>query len=190
MRRVVVYALLGAFFAGEGLLRQGGPAASLRAEQSDRESTRAVGRAFVISILALLAAPLLDARRVGTLPRPRAFFRTGVAAMIAGLAIRVWAMRALGAAYTRTLRLVEAQRVVQEGPYRLIRHPGYLGTLLVWLGAAVALANGLVMPLVGLAMLRAYSHRMRAEEAMLAETFGADYAAYMRRTWRLVPFVY
>lgn len=188
MRRIVVYALLGLFFVGERVVRD--PcAANLDADQSDRESTRGVMQALGLSALALLAAPLFDLARLGRLPGSRVLFRLGVAAMIAGLVTRVWAMRALGGAYTRTLRLVEEQRVVQEGPYRLVRHPGYLGTLLVWLGAAVALANGPTVAVVGATLLRAYLPRIHAEEAMLRDTF-ADYAAYQDRTWRLVPFVY
>lgn len=188
MRRTLIFVLLGLFFAGERLLREPA-AANLQADQSDRESTRRVMQALGLSALALLAAPLFDLVRLGRLPGSRVLFRLGVTTMIAGLVTRVWAMHALGGAYTRTLRLVEEQRVVQEGPYRLIRHPGYLGTLLVWLGAALALANGLTVAVVGATLLRAYLPRIRAEEAMLRDTF-ADYAAYQERTWRLVPRVY
>lgn len=189
MRRVVVYALLGLFFASERLFRQPG-AASLNAEQSDRQSTMRVMRALGVSTLGLLLAPLLDAVRLGRLPRSRMLFRTGISAMVSGLVIRGWAMRALGDAYTRTLHTVDEQRLIQDGPFRLIRHPGYLGTLLVWLGAAIALANGITLAVVGAALMPAYLQRISAEEAMLAEMFGSDYGAYQRRTGRLVPFVY
>ncbi|HEX3721854.1 MAG TPA: isoprenylcysteine carboxylmethyltransferase family protein [Nitrolancea sp.] len=189
MRRVLVYALLGLFFASERLFRQPA-AASLNAEQLDRQSTRRILRALSVSSLALLVAQLLDAIRLGRLPRSRMLFRTGICAMIAGLVIRVWAMRTLGGAYTRTLHAIDKQRLIQDGPFRLVRHPGYLGTLLVWLGAAIALANGITLAIVGAALMPAYLQRIAAEEAMLTEMFGSDYAAYQRRTGRLVPFVY
>lgn len=44
---------------------------------------------------------------------------------VSGLALRVWSMRTLGAFYTRTLRTAQNQHVVDTGPYRMIRHPGY-----------------------------------------------------------------
>ncbi|HVB65688.1 MAG TPA: isoprenylcysteine carboxylmethyltransferase family protein [Nitrolancea sp.] len=189
MRRFLVYALLGLFFASERLFRQ--PAAtSLIAEQSDRRSTMRILRALSVSALGLLLAPLLDAVRIGRLPRSRMLFRTGVTAMVTGLVIRAWAMRALGIAYTRTLHAVDDQRLIQDGPFRLIRHPGYLGTLLVWLGAALALANGITIAVVGMALIPAYGQRISAEEAMLAELFGSGYETYQSRTWRLVPFFY
>jgi protein-S-isoprenylcysteine O-methyltransferase Ste14 len=78
---------------------------------------------------------------------------------------------------------------VEEGPYRLVRHPGYLGVLLLWLGAGLASANLLVAGLITVSMGRAYSRRIRSEEAMLTDTFGEDYVAYTRRTRRLIPWV-
>jgi protein-S-isoprenylcysteine O-methyltransferase len=110
--------------------------------------------------------------------------------MITGLVVRSWANRVLGASYTRTLRIVQEQRVMQEGPYHLVRHPGYLGTLLVWLGAAVALGNWVIMTAAGIVMLRAYRRRIETEERMLLDNFGDEYRRYMRRTRRLVPLLY
>lgn len=96
----------------------------------------------------------------------------------------------LAASYTRTLRVGARQRLVVAGPYRLIRHPGYLGTLLLWLGAALTTGNGLTAATMAVALGRAYRTRMAAEEAMLGEAFADDYQFYAARTRRLVPFVY
>jgi protein-S-isoprenylcysteine O-methyltransferase Ste14 len=185
----VAYALLGCFFLAERLLRQGPNAASLEAGQSDQGTTRAIGRAFGQSLFALAVAPLLNRWRLGRLTVPGMAWG-GIAAMVAGLTVRVWAARVLGAFYTRTLRTSATQSLVEEGPYRLVRHPGYLGVLLLWLGAGLASANLLVAGPITLSMGRAYRGRIRSEEAMLTNTFGEDYVAYTRRTWRLIPWVY
>jgi protein-S-isoprenylcysteine O-methyltransferase len=141
---------------------------------------------------AMLAAPLLNRLRLGCLPSKVATAPTwsGVVAMLAGLTIRVWAMRVLGASYTRTLRTTTEQHLVTVGPYRLIRHPGYLGTLLVWIGGGMATANWIVAMAIALGLGRAYRSRLQAEEEMLAATFGDAYPGYASRTWRLVPFIY
>jgi protein-S-isoprenylcysteine O-methyltransferase Ste14 len=110
--------------------------------------------------------------------------------MVGGLVLRVWAVRVLGAFYTRTLRTNAGQRIVAEGPYRLVRHPGYLGVLLLWLGAGLSTANWIAAATNMGFMVRAYRGRIQTEEAMLAATFGDDYARYAGRTWRLIPFVY
>jgi protein-S-isoprenylcysteine O-methyltransferase Ste14 len=109
--------------------------------------------------------------------------------MVLGLVLRGWATRVLGASYTQMLRVAADQQVVQQGPYQVIRHPGYLGTLLVWLGAAVALADWAIVSVVSIVMLHAYRKRMEAEERMLLDTFGDEYRTYTSRTRRLVPFL-
>jgi protein-S-isoprenylcysteine O-methyltransferase Ste14 len=185
----VAYALLGCFFLAERLLRQGPDAASLEADNTDQGTRRAIGRAFGHSLLALAVAPLLNRWRLGHLMGPRMAWG-GIAAMVAGLTVRVWAVRVLGAFYTRTLRTSSTQALVEEGPYRLVRHPGYLGVLLLWLGAGLASENLLVAGLIAVSMGRAYRRRIKSEEAMLTDTFGEDYVAYTRRTRRLIPWVY
>ena len=110
--------------------------------------------------------------------------------MILGISLRVWANQTLGASYTRTLRTVPGQAIVSAGPYRVLRHPGYAGVLLMWFGAGVALRNWIALivmaPLLGWAYLR----RMNAEEEMLLRETGEAYRNYTRRTWRIIPFIY
>ena len=185
--RVLSYVLLGAFFGLERLLRRDEQA---RRVEPDRPSDRGSSLLIAIALsLATVVAPLLNRRRIGRVER-RWVGAAGLAAMLAGLALRAWAMRTLGAFYTRTLLVASGQRIVARGPYRLVRHPGYLGTILVWVGAALAAANWLATATVGLLMLAAYGYRIGSEEAMLVESFGEEYRAYMARTWRLVPRLY
>jgi protein-S-isoprenylcysteine O-methyltransferase len=114
----------------------------------------------------------------------------GAALAFAGLGLRWWAMLVLGRFYTRTLTTTPEQPVVTRGPYRWVRHPGYLGSLLTWLGGAAASGNVLVVALALALLLWAYARRIVAEEAMLVESQGAAYADYQRQTWRLVPFLF
>jgi protein-S-isoprenylcysteine O-methyltransferase len=99
-------------------------------------------------------------------------------------------MRTLGGFYTRTLRVTDGQPVVETGPYAVVRHPGYLGSLLVWTG--FGLASRSLPAVIGAAapMAIAYRHRMAAEEAMLEARLGEPYRRYEGRTWRLLPYVY
>ena len=63
------------------------------------------------------------------------------------------------------------RRARAEGPYRLISHPGYLGTLLMWIGGGMATATWIVATAIVLCMERPYRSRLHAEEGMLAATF-------------------
>lgn len=114
----------------------------------------------------------------------------GAVLIVTGLWIRFSAMRTLAAFFTYAVEIQAQHRLVETGLYRLIRHPGYLGQLLVFLGIGLALANwisllGLLLP-IGLA----FGGRINVEEQALQQQFAGAYEAYRRRSWRLIPWLY
>jgi protein-S-isoprenylcysteine O-methyltransferase Ste14 len=187
---LLAYALLGVFFVLERRLRQGESAQSLEAGAFDRKSTRVVGGAFLISMLSLLLAPGLNMLRRGRTSISPIAGWVGLGLMMSGISLRAWANTTLGAFYTRTLRVTTDQRLIEQGPYRLLRHPGYSGSLLLWLGAGLATMNWVVTMIIAIVTGSAYVYRLRSEEAMLAQTFGAAYHDYQQRTWKLIPLIY
>ncbi|MGH3524973.1 MAG: methyltransferase family protein [Mycobacterium sp.] len=172
------------FFALEVLARQPGSASSLDASRHDGGTTRMVASAYVI---AAALPPAL--RRVRALRLPAPAGPAGLALQAGGLALRAWSMRTLGSSYTRTLRTDDHQHVVESGPYRLISHPGYTGSLLTWAGFAFTSRSIPVIVLVAALIGRAYRGRIIAEEELLQRDL-PGYAAYSRHTKRLVPFVW
>lgn len=111
----------------------------------------------------------------------------GLGVFMAGVAIRWWAISVLGRFFTSDLVVQTGHRIVQRGPYRVVRHPSYSGILVCFLGIGLAMYNWLsllcLLALVGAAII----YRIRVEEAMLAKEFGDEYVEYRRRTRRLVP---
>jgi protein-S-isoprenylcysteine O-methyltransferase len=178
--------LLAAWLVLEVALRKGDEARSWRGGDADRSSTRLVVVAYIV---AFLGPFLLDTSGVGVTHTGSVLAWIGVSVGVAGLAIRVWSMRVLGRDYTRSLRTRESQSVIERGPYRLVRHPGYVGSILVWVGSRLAV-NWLVAAATALALLLVYAYRISAEEQMLVGHFGDAYQSYRARTWRLVPFVW
>jgi protein-S-isoprenylcysteine O-methyltransferase Ste14 len=80
----------------------------------------------------------------------------------------------------------EDHALIEDGPYRLVRHPVYAGYLALLLGSGVASLNICLwllwpVPLIGI-LIQAVS-----EEQLLGERFGQDYEGYVRRTGRLIP---
>ncbi len=165
--------------------REDSGTADWRGGRADRGSTRLLLGSYAAAVLLNLAFSLAGVGQVST-----GWRWIGVAVIVVGLALRAWGMRTLGRFCTRTLRTSEDQRVVQEGPYRLIRHPGYLGSLLVWVGYSLGLGNWIAMILVAALLLTAYGWRINTEEKLLVEVFGGEYTDYQRRTHRLVPYVF
>lgn len=113
----------------------------------------------------------------------------GVLLFAAGLALRLWAIRIMGRLFTFEIGIRPEHQVVEEGPYRLIRHPSYTGYALVLLGIGTAYASGLCLLLLLPNTLIFFTLRIRAEERMLLRHFGAKYEDYMKRTKRLIPFI-
>jgi protein-S-isoprenylcysteine O-methyltransferase Ste14 len=116
------------------------------------------------------------------------FFVVGLFLMVAGLVLRWYSIRVLGASFTCEVATRPGQKVVEAGPYRLVRHPSYTGSLLTVLGMLVCSCN--VVSLVALIpAVLGYANRIRVEEHALAKDLGDPYRDYMRRTKRLIPFV-
>jgi len=113
-----------------------------------------------------------------------------LAVMLFGLGLRVWAAVTLGGYYTRTLMTTEGHKVVTSGPYARIRHPAYLGVLLLWSGFGVLSSSLVIATIFPVMFTIVYLYRISVEERMLVEELGDDYVQYRRRTRKLVPFLY
>lgn len=105
----------------------------------------------------------------------------------AGAALRVWAMLTLDRFFTFVVGIADDHRVVQEGPYRLIRHPGYGGAIIAMAGVGVALRNWLALLIMLVVAPLVFALRIRVEEATLVTALGEKYEDYARRTGCLVP---
>jgi protein-S-isoprenylcysteine O-methyltransferase Ste14 len=177
------YAGVAGFFALEAATRERGSASSLDASVDDQGTTRRIVAAYAVAVC---AAPLL--RRLPLPPLPRAAESAGVAFEAIGLGVRAWSMHTLGPSYSRTLRVEEEQQVIDTGPYRLVRHPGYSGSLLIWTGFALSSRSLPVVAAVGALLGPAYRRRIAAEEQLLRRDL-PSYPAYCDRTKQLIPFV-
>jgi protein-S-isoprenylcysteine O-methyltransferase Ste14 len=86
-------------------------------------------------------------------------------------------------------RLDEGHQLATGGPFGLVRHPIYLGLNLLALGTGLWVPTPLVW-LGFVLMLLGSDFRGRAEEKLLAKSFGDLYGSYARRTRRFVPGLY
>jgi protein-S-isoprenylcysteine O-methyltransferase Ste14 len=189
-QEIIALILLLIFLLTERAVRQGDVARDTSRGQHDAGSSVAIVFACGLSIAAVGFASFFNVRGVGQIALPNWVAWLGVALVVAGIALRIWANRVLGAYYTRTLRIQSGQRVVRAGPYRLIRHPGYAGALLMWLGAILATRNWITFVVVGVSVITVYLYRITTEERMLATMLGGDYQVSMSDTKRVIPLVW
>jgi protein-S-isoprenylcysteine O-methyltransferase Ste14 len=113
----------------------------------------------------------------------------GVALFAIGCVLRVWPVYVLGNRFSGLVAIQPGHTLVTSGIYARVRNPSYLGLLISMAGWALVFRSiaGLVLTALILVPLVA---RMDAEERLLGDEFGAQYAAYQARTWRLLPGIY
>jgi protein-S-isoprenylcysteine O-methyltransferase Ste14 len=159
------------------------------AQNVDRGSKAVVIVALNLGIvLGFLAADFVPSLFVG--PHWKTVFAAGIAVWLGGIAFRWYSIRALGRFFTTDVAISRGQHVVEQGPYRWLRHPSYLGGLLALAGFGMTLTNWLAMVLPVCCLAAGYVYRIPIEEQALVRGLGPDYSDYMRRTWRLIPYVF
>ena len=107
----------------------------------------------------------------------------------AGGVLRIFPVYVLKNRFSGLVAIQEGHKLETRGIYSVIRNPSYLGMLITSLGWALAFRSG-VGELLAASLLIPLVARIRAEERLLREHFGAEYDAYVARTWRLMPGIY
>lgn len=184
-------------YAIESEVRFGARARTIRAGSTDRSSTLAVAACAAVPALGFVLAMKVNSPgfagllpawfRAAALPGMPATAWAGVTLGAGGIALRLWALLTLGERYTRTLLIHDEHRIERGGPYRRVRHPGYLGSLLALNGVAVASGNAVVLLASLAATAAAYGYRIRVEDRMLVAALGDAYADYRRDVRALLP---
>jgi protein-S-isoprenylcysteine O-methyltransferase Ste14 len=112
----------------------------------------------------------------------------GTLVIAGGAALMVWAL-----VYFRSWRfratLDKGHQLATGGPFRILRHPIYMGLNLLALGTALWVPTPIVWAAFVL-MAIGSDLRARAEETVLKQAFGPSYREYCARTRRFVPGIY
>jgi protein-S-isoprenylcysteine O-methyltransferase Ste14 len=141
------------------------------------------------SLFTAFVMPYMDARDLWVLPGGDALRWTGFVVLALGVSLRLGPMLELGRRFVSVVALQPGHRLHTSGFYTWVRHPSYLGILLMDLGfagvfrSAVALA---LMPVV----IWMFKRRMDVEEAFMVRQFDDEYRVYMGHTRRILPGVY
>lgn len=145
----------------------------------------------IVALLGLILVPPWEyVHFSGPIPRDGALAWIGLGLFAAGIALQAAAFWSLRGLYTSRLGMQPGHRVVTTGPYRLVRHPGYLSNLACLTGFSLGLSSlvglGLTLFVVPLIV-----RRIQREEEMLALELGQQYERYRQQVrWHLLPYLF
>lgn len=109
---------------------------------------------------------------------------------VLGVGLRGWAIWHLGVFFTTHVTIQQQHRLIDNGPYRFLRHPAYTGLWLALLAAGLAMGDWLALFCLTGISFWALMRRIAIEETYLAQAFKQDYVAYCQQRWRLLPGIY
>jgi protein-S-isoprenylcysteine O-methyltransferase Ste14 len=133
---------------------------------------------------------IIASTKIGRIYHWNTLFLIGSVLVIIGLIIRVSSIMKLKRHFTYTVTKIENHELIDTGVYKTMRHPGYLGQLIIFLGVSVCLSNWLSVLLMMIPVFWGYVNRINVEERFMVEQMGQIYLDYRKRTKRLIPGIY
>lgn len=146
---------------------------------------------FAAAMGAAIAASMISLVRDGheTLPRRPRRWWTGLGFIWCGAAFNRWARAELGNNYRSQLTIVHDHKVIDSGPYRLVRHPMYTGATVICVGCALAV-DAWPASLAWALPAASLVHRVRIEERLLRSALGDRYEHFADSRARLAPGIW
>ena len=175
-------------FGGLGLIPASGRRREKRRPSGERRGSRwpvlANLGGFGLFFTLLAAAP-------GGTEGPMALLLALAGALVAltGSAVVVRSRAELGAAWSLMPMASDHTGIVTTGPYRLVRHPIYLGLFLLALGEAIAFGSRPAVLAVLVVVVPSLLWRARVEEKLLLRVFGERYLCYVKQTKIMIPYL-
>ncbi len=142
---------------------------------------------YVAWMVVLTASAILGKDDIAFLPDW--VYLIGIALMFGGIVFRQWAIAVLGRYFSGMIGVQKEQKVVDTGPYHLIRHPSYTGALIFYVGMGLSMQSWAAALVEVIVFGIVYGYRIFVEEKVLINELGNNYVEYKKRTKRIIPFI-
>ena len=127
---------------------------------------------FILIAVGYALSFSIAATRTGSIYHWNTFFAIGAIVIMVGLIIRITAIMTLKQHFTYTVTKIENHELIESGLYKSIRHPAYLGQMIIFIGISVSLSNWLSVLFMIIPVLFGFIYRIRVEERFLIRTNG------------------
>jgi protein-S-isoprenylcysteine O-methyltransferase Ste14 len=142
-------------------------------------------------ILAIFFTPPLEYLYLPSmLPRTITMELIGLLTILMGVSLLIWVRHALGGSFSLYLQARLHPYLIEKGPYRLIRHPGYAGLVLLAIGLSIGYSSMIGLIVIPILLIPGLIYRILIEEGRLNEAFGDSYRLYASGRKRLIPGIW
>jgi protein-S-isoprenylcysteine O-methyltransferase Ste14 len=133
---------------------------------------------------------IIASTKIGRIYHWDLLFTIGFILIFIGLILRLKSILTLKQQFTYTVTKIENHELIESGLYKYIRHPGYLGQLIIFLGISTSLSNWISVLLMIIPVSLGYIYRIKVEEKFMIENMGSKYIDYQKRTKKLIPKIF
>jgi len=113
----------------------------------------------------------------------------GYVCFLFGVSLRVWSLREIGRFYDPGIVIKAGHQMIHTGPYRLLRHPLHLGTLLQIIGLALSAPLWIALPTAAASILLGL-YLNRTEDRAHAQQLGPAFESYYLKTWDIIDLIF
>lgn len=153
----------------------------------DKNTLSAIWATLVLANALAVGIAWVGVWPISTDPR---FVWAGIAVFAVGVILRLTSIATLGRLFTYNVAIRDGHALKTTGLYRFIRHPGYAGLFIAFIGIDLALNDWLSFAVGIIPLFLVLAKRIGVEENVLVGEFGDAYVQYQKRTYRLFPGVY
>lgn len=143
----------------------------------------------LVPLAIVILGPWSDQRNIAVIAGSEVVRYTGLVLLVWGFVLMHWAEAALENLFSIEVTIQQSHRLITSGPFRLLRHPRYLGIILLTTGIALIFRSWLAILLV-ITLLPVLIVRIHDEDALMHAQFGDEWRHWAEHTWRLIPFIY
>ncbi|MEO6849731.1 MAG: isoprenylcysteine carboxylmethyltransferase family protein [Mucilaginibacter sp.] len=156
----------------------------------NRSDKNSLGLLWIVIIGCLIFGGMTSTYEKWVFPHQAFAMYAGLVILAIGFIIRWTAIIQLGKRFTVDVSISNAHTLKTSGLYKIVRHPSYLGLMLIFFGIALFLGNLLSFIIIVVPTFLALNYRIKIEEKALTDEFGEQYIAYKRKVARIIPGLY
>lgn len=158
--------------------------------EADHRDKNTLSAIWITLVVGNFASLIIACFGIWPISKDVHFVGIGVMVFLAGVSLRLASIVALGRLFTYNVAIRDGHTLKTDGLYRFLRHPGYAGLLIAFIGINLAFNSWASFTIGVVPVFIVLAKRIDIEEEALINRFGDVYAQYRNRTYRMIPGIY